>query len=207
MRADALDGLSERGWRCLWEHGVRTIIDLRNDDERPPAPPLRPAGLRTLELPLDGVEQRDFWSVWGSGPQFATPLYYRAHLQAMPERTAAVVAAVARAGDGGVVVHCQSGRDRTGQVAMAILALVGVPAEEVAADYALSAERLRARQVARGQQDPGERIEAFMRDRGESAGEAIASTLREADLEGCLLGAGLEPEDLLALRARLLVAA
>jgi protein tyrosine/serine phosphatase len=33
VRADALDGLTQAGWRALTEHGVRTVIDLRNDDE------------------------------------------------------------------------------------------------------------------------------------------------------------------------------
>ncbi|UQX03144.1 tyrosine-protein phosphatase [Streptomyces sp. RerS4] len=33
MRADSLDGLTARGWTTLTAHGVRTVIDLRNDDE------------------------------------------------------------------------------------------------------------------------------------------------------------------------------
>src|SRR3954464_11870768 len=32
-RADALDRLTARGWTALVEHGVRTVVDLRNDSE------------------------------------------------------------------------------------------------------------------------------------------------------------------------------
>lgn len=107
-----------------------------------------------MQIPLDVSEDREFWSVWQSGPQFGTPLYYRPHLERFPERSAAVIAAVAHAGPGGVVVHCGGGgRDRAGQVSMRLLALAGVPAYVIAADYELSFERLPARYAARGEED------------------------------------------------------
>ena len=33
VRSDGPDRLTEVGWTALYEHGIRTIIDLRNDDE------------------------------------------------------------------------------------------------------------------------------------------------------------------------------
>jgi hypothetical protein len=33
VRADSLAGLSAAGWDALRAHGVRTVVDLRNDDE------------------------------------------------------------------------------------------------------------------------------------------------------------------------------
>src|SRR5919199_5798139 len=78
IRADAVDRLTAAGWRALDEHGVRTIIDLRNDDElgRDTAP--RPPGVATLHLPLDGVHDRQFWDHWErQGP----PLYYGPFLE------------------------------------------------------------------------------------------------------------------------------
>jgi protein-tyrosine phosphatase len=53
VRADALDGLSDAGWRALTEHGVRTVIDLRNDDELGEDAAQRPASLTTVHIPLD----------------------------------------------------------------------------------------------------------------------------------------------------------
>jgi len=149
VRADALDGLSAAGWAALIEHGVRTIIDLRNDDERLPDAALRASDVTTVHVPLDGVEDREFWDVWDCGPQFGTPLYYRPHLDRFPERSVAALSAIARAKPGGVAVHCAGGRDRTGQVAMLLLALVGVAPRDIAADYELSTEHLRARYAAR----------------------------------------------------------
>src|SRR6185436_14450338 len=34
VRSEAVERLSADGWRALRDHGVRTIIDLREDDER-----------------------------------------------------------------------------------------------------------------------------------------------------------------------------
>ncbi len=131
------------------------MIDLRNDDERDGDAAPRPPSIETLHLPLDASEDREFWDVWENGPQFGTPLYYGPHLERFPERSAAVLSAIARAAPGGVAFHCGGGRDRAGQVAMLVLALVGVAPEEIAADYALSAERLPARYAARGEEDQG----------------------------------------------------
>ena len=182
---------------------MRTVVDLRNDDERGPDSARRPGGVQTVQVPLDGAEDRSFWEVWASGPQFATPLYYRPHLDRFPERNAAVVAAVARAAPGGVVVHCGGGRDRTGQVAMLLLALAGVPADVIADDYALSQDRLRARYAALGEPDQGPRITAFLAERGLTTRGLIMEILSSVDLEARLRAGGLTGHDLAVLRARL----
>jgi protein-tyrosine phosphatase len=81
VRADALDRLTAAGWAALEDHGVRTVIDLRNDDERGSDAAPRPARVETVHLPHDAVEDREFWDVWSSGPQYGTPLYYGPHLE------------------------------------------------------------------------------------------------------------------------------
>jgi protein-tyrosine phosphatase len=50
-----------------------------------------------VHVPLDATEDREFWNVWAAGPQFGTPLYYGPHLERFPERSAAVLNAIARA--------------------------------------------------------------------------------------------------------------
>ena len=79
VRGDCPDRLTAAGWEALAAHGIRTIVDLRNEDELRPEL-VRPAGVTTVHEPLDGVEDTDFWDEWGTGPQFGTPLYYRPHL-------------------------------------------------------------------------------------------------------------------------------
>jgi protein-tyrosine phosphatase len=204
VRADALDGLTAAGWHALRAFGVRTVIDLRNDDERAGDVAPRPEGVTTIELPLDSSDDREFWRVWDSGPQFGTPLYYRPHLERFPQRSAAVLSAIATAPTGGVAFHCGGGRDRAGQIAMLALALVGVAPDEIAADYALSAERLRARYAVRGEPDQGPLLEAFLAERGTTAAELVAGLVRDVDLRALLLGAGLRARHLEALRPRLL---
>jgi protein-tyrosine phosphatase len=204
VRADALDRLSAAGWSALHAHGIRTVIDLRNDHERAPDAAPRPAGITTVHAPLDGVEDTEFWERWAGGPQFGTPLYYRPFLDRFPQRAAGVIVAVARAGPGGVVVHCGIGRDRTGLIAMLLLALVGVAPEDVAADYELSRDRVRTLLGRLGQEDHVPEIEAYLERGGTSSREAVIATLTALDVEAHLRAGGLGAGDLAALRVRLL---
>ena len=130
---------------------------------------------------------------------------YGPHLERFPERSARVLAAIAGARPGGVVFHCGRGRDRTGQIAMLLLALVGVAPEVIAADYALSAERVSALCAHRGEQDESPVIDAFLSERGTTAAAVIVQTLAGLDIETRLRAAGLTVRDVTALRRRLLV--
>jgi protein-tyrosine phosphatase len=191
VRADAVDRLTAAGWSALEAHGVRTIIDLRNDDElRSDAAP-RPAGLTTIHLPLDGIDETEFWDDWTSGPQFGTPLYYGPFLERFPTRTVRVISAIARARPGGVLFHCMGGRDRTGLISMLVLALAGVPPDDIAADYELTADLL----------------DDFLATRGTSAREVVLTTLAALDVEAYMRAGGVSDDDLAALRRRLLVPA
>ena len=204
VRADDLAGLSQRGWAALTRHGIRTVVDLRNDDERQDgdAGPGRER-VTTVHVPLDVTEDREFWSVWQSGPQFGTPSYYRPHLDRFPERNAAVIAAIADAQPGGVALHCVGGRDRAGQVSLLLLALAGVPANVIASDYALSFERLPARYAARGERDQGPLLRAFLEERGTTPEALVVEVLAALDVEAYLREAGVTEEQLARLRERL----
>lgn len=206
IRSDSLQNLEARGWEEAEAYGVRTVIDLRNADEIGADTASRPESIATVSIPLDVTEDREFWDVWGNGPQFATPLYYRPHLERFPDRSAQVVGAIASAPPGAVVFHCQGGRDRAGQIAMLVLALVGVEPETIAADHTLSDERLRPLYLSRGEEDEAPKIAEFLQSQGITASEVIVDTLAALDIEATLLGAGLKERDLLALRRRLVPA-
>ena len=184
-------------------HGVRTVVDLRNDEERGPDTAPRPREITTLHVPLDGWDDREFWDVWGSGPQFGTPLYYGPHLERHADRSAAAIRAIATAPPGGVAFHCQGGRDRSGQVAMLALALAGVPAHHIAADYARSGPALKASFAARGAKDDGPKLAAYLAEQGTTAQQVIEELLASTDVEQTLRAGGLEPEAIAALRGRL----
>ena len=59
VRGDAPDRLTAAGWDALRAHGIETIVDMRNEDERPGGP--APAGVTIVHIPLDGREHTDFW--------------------------------------------------------------------------------------------------------------------------------------------------
>ncbi|HTU77773.1 MAG TPA: tyrosine-protein phosphatase [Solirubrobacteraceae bacterium] len=204
VRADSLHRLSAEGWRALLEHGVRTVVDLRDERERYPDRAARPSAIATLHLPLDSARARELGVRAHGGAPFGTPLYYRAHVLRFPELSARVLAAIARAQPGGVAVHCLAGRDRTGLLVMLALALVGVEADEIVADYQLSHARLSALFASLGQADQAPVIEAFLAERGTSAPELIAATLASVDVESQLRAGGLSDSDVQALQARLL---
>jgi protein tyrosine/serine phosphatase len=193
VRADLVEGLTESGWSDLAGYGVRTVVDLRNHDEVGGDCAPRPDGLETVHLPLDDIDDTEFWgNRWYDDPEYATPLYYRAHLERFPTRSARVIAAIARARPGGVLFHCVRGRDRTGQIAMLVLALAGVAPEDVAADYCISNDCL-----------PNREADEFLSRAGTSAAEAIMSTLASLDVPAQLRRGGLTDDDLERLRARL----
>jgi hypothetical protein len=203
VRSDSLQRLEAQGWEEVEAHRIGTVIDLRNENEIGADVSPRPGSIETVNIPLDVTEARDFWEVWGNGPQFATPLYYGPHLERFPDRSAEVVRAIARAGPGGVVFHCQGGRDRAGQVSMLVLALAGVEPAAIAADYALSDERLRPLYLSRGQEDEAPKIAAFLREQGTTATDLIVELLTAVDVEATLREAGLEEQDVTALPRRL----
>jgi protein-tyrosine phosphatase len=176
VRARSLDDLSEDGWAVLHELGVRTLIDLRNDDERAAAP--APPGISAVHLPLDADDDREFWDEWTAGWRFGTPVYYGPHLARFPERSLAVLTAIAYARPGGVLFHCMGGRDRTGMVTMLVLALVGVAAEDIAADYELSA----------GMCADADAVTAGLTRAGTTARTELLRTLAALDLDALVAG-------------------
>jgi protein-tyrosine phosphatase len=194
VRSGTLDRLTPAGWSALRAHGIRTIVDLRNPHEL--GAEGRPDGLAYVHVALDDVDDREFWERCRVEELDGSPLYYRPFLERKPERCAAAVAAVARAGPGGVVVHCGSGRDRAGLVATLLLAVAGVPAGEIAADYELSAS-------APGLEDETREIQAALARRGTSARVAMLDLLATLDVPAYLRDAGVSRAELVAIEERL----
>jgi protein-tyrosine phosphatase len=155
-----------------------------------------------VTVPLDDNDDNDFWYRCIDDDIDGTPLYYRPFLERKADRCVAAVRAVARATAGGVVVHCGIGRDRTGLVSLLLLALAGVTAEAVAADYALSGERLQ-RYFADGRPDRGDPVVERLAERGTTIDRVLDELLRGFDAEARLTEAGLEAGDVAAVRARL----
>ena len=171
IRSATVDDLTPAGWSALRDYGVRTIIDLREHDER-----AAPAdGIETIHIPLDRIaDDPEFWDDWMHGPQFGTPLYYAPFVDRFPERLGQVLDAIEQAPSGGVLFHCVGGRDRTGLAAIAALAAVGVRPDAIADDYARAAERAPTHDSM---------YEQFLAERGTSARELVMELAARLDLD------------------------
>ena len=149
VRADSVRQLTEAGWQAVVDYGVRTIVDLRSDEELaedPPAEkPVEAVHVSFFDSRPDVFEEVEQASVAAADHASATRDVYLIFLEHFRSNVAAAIRAVANAPDGGVVVHCHGGKDRTGLVSAFLLRLAGVPIEEIATDYSLSEERLRTR--------------------------------------------------------------
>jgi hypothetical protein len=203
VRADSVLRLSAAGWRALREHGVRTIVDLRDPEVETGLYAEAAGDVDLVRIPVLRFADDEFWrSVRGERDACR---FYLAALTRWPVEFGAAVRAVAGARAGGVLVHCQVGKDRTGLVTALILAAIGVPPAEIAADYDLSRVRL-ARFYELAAED-GELAataqHAQLAIRNGSRAAAMAELLELLDVAAYLQGAGVSADDLSALRARL----
>ncbi len=213
IRSDNVRHLSDRGWAQLASHGVRTVLDLRFDEERSddPAPP---AGIEVVGISLFGAHDPDEAARVDEllrrtrDPAEATGVLYADTLWSRRACVAASVGAVARAGDGAVVVHCFVGKDRTGIVSALLLDLAGVEHEAIVEDYALTDGRVGplvdtwiAEAVDPHERAYRERISGAPREAMESMLRMVRS--RFGDARGYLLEAGLAAEDVRRIRDRL----
>jgi protein tyrosine/serine phosphatase len=164
VRSDSVSQLRRGGWEALVEYGVRTIVDLRYDEEREDDPP-RELDVEVVHVPLFGDRDADLGDELqrriDAEPNLAEQyaLFYGDWLERYPQGFASAIRAIAGAGPGGVLVHCLGGKDRTGVVVALALDVVGVPREAIGADYALTADALGQPGSA-----PPEAMEAVLRD-------------------------------------------
>jgi protein-tyrosine phosphatase len=216
VRADSLRQLSDAGWEAVVDYGIRTVIDLRGDHERDEDPPAE-LPVEVLHVPFMEADEREWEEVEleievvkarARDTATRTRDVYVIFLERFGENAAAGVRAVARAPEGGVAVHCAGGKDRTGLLAAFLLHLAGVDIEQIAADYALSEERLMPRSEAWLAAAETEAERAEIRHISRTPAEVIVGVFEElqrryGSVEAYLRSAGLDDDDLALARARL----
>ena len=216
VRADSMSQLTEEGWRAAVDYGISTVIDLRGDHERQDDPPAE-LPVEVQHVPFMEADQSGWDEIIGeveaaanAAPDIATSTrdVYLIFLEHFKRNAAAGVRAVAHAPAGGVAVHCVGGKDRTGLLTAFLLCLAGVDVEQIAADYAVSEERLRPRHdawFAEAETDAErERLQRISQTPAESiVGVFDDLERRYGSVEGYLRSAGLNDEDLELARARL----
>jgi len=216
VRADSVRQLSDEGWRALVDYGMKTVVDLRTNEELEADPPAElPVEVR--HIPFLETDRSDWKqiedeldTVVKAAPDVAaaTRDVYLVFLEHYAPNVAAAVRAVADAPEGGVVIHCAGGKDRTGLVTAFLLHIAGVGTDEIAKDYALSEERLRTRHerwIAKAEsEEERERLERISQTPADSMRGVFEELERRyGSVEGYLRHGGLTDDELARARARL----
>ncbi|MET8863756.1 tyrosine-protein phosphatase [Nonomuraea sp. NPDC004580] len=183
-------------------HGVRLVVDLRSKAERAADPGPSEPRITWRHLPVlreeDAVLEEMADTLAG---------IYRRILDHGARSLAAVVSAIAHAPPGATLVHCHSGKDRTGLAIALTLTLAGVAAADVAADYAETAARMSLDAHLAALPGEAERARSRRLFAEVGAGTMLATLAHLDDRYGgaaaYLREGGLPPADLALLRTRL----
>jgi protein-tyrosine phosphatase len=203
VRSDHVGHLTARGREAVTAYGVTTVIDLRSPAEllSSPNPFAAASGPRHLHVPLvDDASMRGLGEASNMFERYLLMLDGRQH--AFRDVFQAIAAA-----QGGVLVHCFAGKDRTGLVAAMMLAMAGVPEDEIAADFAETDLQLAARYESWiAGAAPGRRAE--MREELRCPPDRILGVVEHLEagwggVEGYLEAAGVGSENLARLREKL----
>jgi protein-tyrosine phosphatase len=212
VRTDSVRRLTDAGWQALVDYGVRTIVDLRSDEELAEDPPAeKPVGVvhvSFFDSRPEVFEEVEKASAAAGDHAAATRAVYLIFLEHFRPNVAAAIRSVATAPEGGVVVHCHSGKDRTGLVSALLLRLAGVPIEEIATDYSLSEERLRTRHEEWFAQAADEAELERLHRISKTPASSMVQVLEELErrygsIAGYLKAGGATDEELDQARARL----
>ncbi len=210
-RSDAPDPGDEPPVAGGWP--PRTVIDLRSPDEVIGEHPLASATTEVISNPMFERASLEYMIEHPDALPSDVPSLYRVLLRSAADRLVAAVALISER-PGPTLVHCTAGKDRTGVLIAVVLSAVGVPKEDVIADYRITASnmdgvlgRMRARR-RHEQRDPAVgNLAVKRRDLLDAPTHAIEAVLAELDEAGgggaWLLTGGLPQIALDDLRAKL----
>ncbi len=137
-RSDVPHGLNAKEIQWFQDNDVRTVIDLRSDEEVR----RNPVSLKGIDgfdyLHVNLMNQKDLTSASAllKGGEGLLERMYEGIAQ-MYEQMRQVMEKIAQA-SGGVLYHCSAGKDRTGVVSAILMSLVGVQKADIVADYQVS---------------------------------------------------------------------
>lgn len=155
LRSDNLDDLPQTSIEWLLDDLMLSdVIDLRTNSERARAQGFPFDGrVRVHELSLYPEDDpNDPMPAWfgefsvledGDPPDTVHVVagHYLGYFRSRPDSIIGALRAVAGS-PGAAIINCAAGKDRTGTVSAVLLAALGVPEDQILADYAASTERI-----------------------------------------------------------------
>lgn len=200
LRSDSPHSMTPADTEALQRYGIKNAIDLRSDGERQVLPSMltQANGFKSHHVSLsDQLYTADYE---GDTPGSMAGLYISLLDFSGPEllRIFHILAKAV----GGTLFHCAVGKDRTGVVAMLLLALVGVEEADIVSDYAVS--DIYMREVF-GKHLPANPNTESLRYRSlPKSMWRVLEHLQEkyGGAEGYLSGLGFSPEEMAAIRGR-----
>ncbi|MEZ5225714.1 MAG: tyrosine-protein phosphatase [Acidimicrobiales bacterium] len=135
FRSDSLDRLSTLATDQLADLGIARVIDLRSDEEIAAHGRIETEGVEWIQHSIGAPpSSMDSWYESGIDPMITNyglmTTDYASEVVNVLERIAGAPAPV--------VVHCTSGKDRTGVIAAVVQLTLGVPSEVIVAEYEAS---------------------------------------------------------------------
>jgi protein-tyrosine phosphatase len=162
LRSGNLDQVPLSSQTALIDYGVNTVIDLRDQWEQAAYPNVftHSEQVTYYNLPVigdndDGLRQQM------EEARDLTGIYILA-LEHRKLQIRRIIEQIANKPSGCAIIHCVSGKDRTGQIAALVLGALGVVEETIIADYALT-EKYLDRQRQQWTEQAGNSEEAVKR--------------------------------------------
>jgi protein tyrosine/serine phosphatase len=201
------------------ERGVRTVVDLRGEQEVEAFPnqPMADAGVTLHHVPLIDPAARRRSSEAGEGAERSEGYdwknmtlvdLYQFIVRDSGPRFVEVLRVICNPDNHPLVFHCAAGKDRAGLIAATVLGLLEVPDDEIVDDYALTAaalDGLYARAHARAGATGTPPNDRFMTAEAETMREVLAWWHEQyGTVEQYMLGHGLTQDEIDTLRAAMI---
>lgn len=140
-RSDSLAALTASDWEMLKERNIRTIIDLRSENEAKASPiPLQEGMeyrhfnlMKELDRQVHGAERSKETILKSMQLDYVETVF--GNMECCVDILLGISEGLAR---GAVVFLCSAGKDRTGITAAMLLYLAGVERQDIVADYMIS---------------------------------------------------------------------
>ena len=205
LRTDELRDLSTRDILFLKDYGVKTVIDLRDDEEAWDRPDkyIDEPGVSYHQIPLFRGNAAD--AEWAERQEERTLLGMYMSAINNKSKLREVFQVIAHADEGCVLFHCAVGKDRTGIIACLLMLLAGCDRQDCVANYVQSRPNLMRGQWYRNRWNTtGEREHSFMDSADETITEIINFVYAAGGVWGFLRDCGVSEADLKAVKSRLL---